>query len=326
MTADEAFNRELEIFRTEEESGTQFFYAHLAIHAVSSDDRLVHTLLNTAPLFWNTCAGALQTAAFIALGRVFDQHSAHNIDSLLRIAQKNLDIFSKTALGRRKQGNNSQRPEWLDEYLAASYEPTAEDFRRLRAHVRRRRQIYERHYQQVRHKWFAHKEIADSVEAAILFGKGTIRELQQLFVFLGSLHEALWQLYYNGRRPVLRAVRYSVTRMRDVPSPRYGRALQEQILNETEEFLKSAAKRFSNVEHGNVPRTDMSDTLKQFIRFLEADIKEWKEAADFYDRYIHSVTDLGEAHLRSGRQEVERFRARVSERQKLIEQLKDKAR
>jgi hypothetical protein len=30
-------------------------------------------LLNQAPLFWNTALAALQTAAHIALGRVFDQ-------------------------------------------------------------------------------------------------------------------------------------------------------------------------------------------------------------------------------------------------------------
>jgi hypothetical protein len=35
--------------------------------------------LNTAPLFWNTILGGLQTAAFVVLGRIFDQDSAQGL-------------------------------------------------------------------------------------------------------------------------------------------------------------------------------------------------------------------------------------------------------
>src|SRR5450755_832398 len=100
------FERELEIFRTEAEAATQFLYAYLAIHQVAGRHRQVRDALNSAALFWNTNLGALQTSTFIALGRVFDQQakSKHNIDRLLRIAQDNLDIFTKAALGIRKQG------------------------------------------------------------------------------------------------------------------------------------------------------------------------------------------------------------------------------
>jgi hypothetical protein len=244
MTPDQLFVRELEIFRKEEESGAQFFYAELALHAVAYENKQVHALLNTAPLFWNTCAGALQTAAFMALGRVFDQQSNHNVDTLLRIAQQNLAIFSKDSLAQRKQATSAERPEWLDEYLRSVYVPTADDFRRLRLHIKRRRRIYESNYRDLRHKFFAHKEVADEADTAVLFGKGTIGELQRLFAFLGALHEALWQLYFNGQKPTLRPRRYSVKRMRDVPSPFLTSAtVQERILHETERFLVSASTR-----------------------------------------------------------------------------------
>jgi AbiU2 len=128
-TRDVQFERELEVFRTEVAAGTQFLYAYLAVHAVAADRRPVYELLNRAPLFWNTCLAALQTAALIALGRVFDQDSAHNLDKVLHIAQDNPQIFSRAALGRRKQGNNPESPEWLDEYLRNAYEPTPGDFR-----------------------------------------------------------------------------------------------------------------------------------------------------------------------------------------------------
>lgn len=243
ITAEEQFGRELEIFRTEEEAGTQFLYAFLAVHSVAHDSEDVLQLLNTAPFFWNTCLGALQMSAFIVLGRIFDQQSIHNLDRLLRIAQDNPDIFSKEALGRRKQGTSRGRPEWLDEYLEDAYEPIAADFRRLRAHVRRRRTIYERNYRDIRNKFFAHKSVSDDAETAVLFSKGNNRELQQLFTSLGALYETLWQLFNNGRKPVLRSLRYSVNRMRQFPSPAHKRGVvQEKILHEAEQFLVSASK------------------------------------------------------------------------------------
>jgi hypothetical protein len=242
MTPDTQFERELEVFRTEAEAATQFFYAFLTVHAVAADHEPVYKLLNQAPLFWNKCLGALQTAAHITLGRVFDQGSAHNLGKVLRIAQDNLQIFSKEALGRRKQGNNPEPPEWLEESLRDVYVPTPMDFRRIRAQIKKRRTIYDRSYEQLRHKLFAHKEVSDQSGVSELFGKTNIRELQLLLGFLRSLHEALWQLFFNGRKPVLRPVRYSVRQMRILPSAAARhKEVQEEITHETEQFLLSAS-------------------------------------------------------------------------------------
>ena len=229
MTSPEAqFERELEVFRTEAETAIQFFYAYLTVHAVAKDHEPVRRLLNTAPLFWNTNLGALQTAAFMALGRVFDQDSRHNLDQLLRIAQNNRSIFSKASLGARKQGTSSTSPDWLAEYLRDAYVPTPADFRRLRAHVRKHRRVYEANYRDLRHRLFAHKEVSARAGINALFAKTNIRELQKMLAFLGSLYEALWQLFFNGRKPVLR------------PSPP---AMQERITREAEQFLRSVAAR-----------------------------------------------------------------------------------
>jgi hypothetical protein len=213
-TAETHFERELEIFRTEAEAGTQFFYAYLAVHAVAADHKAVHRLLNEAPMFWNTCLGALQTASFMALGRIFDNDSNHNLSKLLRITQDNPEIFSKVALGRRKQGSNPEPPPWLADYLRDSYEPTVRDFRRIRAYVRKRRKLYESNYRDIRHKWFAHKTVSDKTEIAALFGKTNIRELEQILAFLCSLYKVLRELFFNGRKPVLGPLRYSVKRLR----------------------------------------------------------------------------------------------------------------
>ena len=79
-------------------------------------------------------------------------------------------------------------------------------------------------------------------EVGALFANTNIRELQQLLVFLSRLHEALWQLFFNGNKPTLRPTRYSVKQMRAQPSPQPKQAkLQERLVHETERMLKSLA-------------------------------------------------------------------------------------
>ena len=108
--------------------------------------------------------------------------------------------------------------------------------------MHRRRQIYEARYRDLRRKVFAHKELTSEADVAALFAKTNIRELQRMLVFLGSLHDALWQLFFNGRKPILQPGRYSLTRMRDQPSPaEQRRGVQERITHETEAFLTAAA-------------------------------------------------------------------------------------
>ena len=233
------FETELELFRTEAESAIQFFYAWDATHAVAAKNKTVVRLLNEAPLFWNTALGALQASALVALGRVFDPDQRnHNISRLLSIAHANLDIFSKDALAARKRKGSSNADEWLPEYLKSVYEPSSEDFRRLKRHVSIRRKIYQEKYAPLRHKVFAHRGVATKVEVSELFAKTNIRELQQLLVFLGRLHETLWQLCFNGRKPTLVAARYSVNRMLEQPSPnaKHGK-LQERLAHEVKAFL-----------------------------------------------------------------------------------------
>jgi AbiU2 len=187
--------------------------------------------------------GALQMSAHIALGRVFDQKSTHNVDRVLRLSQQNTAIFSKEALGRRKRALSRNADEWLEDYLKTAYVPTPEDFRRLRSHVAKHRRIYEDKYRDLRHQFFAHKEISDRGQVDALFSKTNVQELRRMVVFLQRLHEALWQLYNNGRKPVLEPMRHSVKRMRDLPSPKGGRdSVQERITHEAERFLLTAAK------------------------------------------------------------------------------------
>lgn len=236
------FEQELEVFRREAESAVQFFYAWLSVHQVASRNEEVKDLLNTAPLFWNTALGALQSSAFIALGRVFDkERDTHNIDRLIRLAQNNPNIFSLDALAERKRRLAPTADEWLTDYLTSAHVPTHDDFRRLRKHVSARRKIYEANFRPVRHNVFAHKHLSHQVDQQALFAKVSVPEIQQVLVFLRRLHQALWDLLFNGKKPVLRPARYSVTQMLALPKAN-GASLQERLTREAERFLKSTAQ------------------------------------------------------------------------------------
>jgi AbiU2 len=234
------FERELEIFRKESEEAAQYFYAHIAIHAIAAERAEVLEFLNRNALFWITCTASLQAASIIALGRIFETSSPHNLAVLIRMARNNLGCFSKEALAKRKLRATRLPIERVAEFVKAAYEPTPKDFRRLRTLVARHRKIYEHNYEQIRHQWFAHKVAADPQEVALLFAKTNTGELQRVFAFLASLHHALWELFFNGRRPVLRPARYSLKRMRGSLSA--GReSVRERIVHEAERILIEAS-------------------------------------------------------------------------------------
>lgn len=242
--SDTLFRRELETFRTEVNGGDQFFYSYLAIRALSSKDRQLLDHLNIAPLFWMTIMGALLTSTIVALGRVFDQRkSAHSLKKLLTIAERNPQIFSKVALRRRRRGDEAEPPDWLDAFLRRAYEPTARDFRRLKGHAEKWRIIYEAKYRPLRHKIFAHKQESDEQEVRALMARTNIRELERLFIFLLSLHDALWELFENGRKPVLAPQPYSVKAMLKGSGIARGRYVQEMITRQASEFLGHVSQR-----------------------------------------------------------------------------------
>ena len=233
------FENELARFRTEHQAAIQFFYAWQSIYLVAENDKVAARLLNEAPLMWNTILGALQTSALIALGRIFDRDKkSHSLDRLLSLSSGNLAIFSKEEFAVRKRAQSELSALELKTYMDSVYVATPEDFRRLRLHVDKRRRIYKEKYAPLRHKVFAHREMLDKSQVGELFAKTNIKEMQQLLTFLASLHEALWQLFFNGIKPSLRPTRFSAKRMLKQPSVKGRRgSVQERLISETQAFL-----------------------------------------------------------------------------------------
>jgi hypothetical protein len=197
--ADTELAKELEIFRTEEEVAQQYFFCYLAIRQLAAGSAELLKLLNSTPLFWITTHHSLLVAAFVALGRVFDQNSRHNIDRLLKVAAADIALFSKASLAQRKEAEGIARAEAID-YVRDAYEPAVDDFRFLRKEVGRYRRLYEARYRDVRDKVFAHKELSTTGDANALLAKTNIEEMKSIFGFLYALHESLWELLFNGRK------------------------------------------------------------------------------------------------------------------------------
>jgi hypothetical protein len=76
---EQAVLEELDVFRRDVNDCTTCLYAYLTIHAVGGQTPRVRRQLNEHALFWNTTLRALQTTMLIALERVFDNKSKHNI-------------------------------------------------------------------------------------------------------------------------------------------------------------------------------------------------------------------------------------------------------
>ncbi|MCX7009021.1 MAG: hypothetical protein NTY53_17530 [Kiritimatiellaeota bacterium] len=240
INARSEFEAELETFRKEVDTASQLLYAQFTVHNVVGKKPNILKILNQYSYFWATTLYALQCSGFITLGRIFDQKSPHNVDTVLRLAQRHAALFTKAELSNRKREGSANADEWLPAYMTNVYEPTPTDFRRLRKAVAAKRAIYQASYDRIRNGVFAHTEVTDPNAVAELFSMVNTRTFQQLLVFLNRLHETLWQLYHNGRKPVLKPMPYSAGRMVKTHMKTWQRrTIQQLVVKDTQEFLES---------------------------------------------------------------------------------------
>ena len=207
-------------FENESSIAARYLFAEMAIQHGASKSKSLLKKLNETPTFWIVCNASLQSSTYISIGRIFDKTSKYNIDELLISMEKNLHSFQLEALANRKRDGKTEDPEWLKDYLKHAHVPIYKDIERLRNMVAKYRLIYERAIKPPRNKYLAHREKEDRVEVQALYAGGTIRELARLTTFLLKLHNALWQQYYNGKKPTLRSLRHSVKSIYDAERQR----------------------------------------------------------------------------------------------------------
>jgi hypothetical protein len=203
-------------------------------HAASKSKKLLNRL-NRTPTFWITCNAALQSAAYIAIGRVFDRKSPYNVEALIVAMERDLSVFGRHALAERKRDGKAVDPPWLQDYLDKAYYPKRSDVARIRKHIAKYRALYERAFMPVRHQYLAHRQAHGSDKVQQLFAKGKVKELWRLSTFLLRLYSALWELLHNGRKPVLRPIRYSARVMYDSSNQRTGP--HEYIVRDTKKLM-----------------------------------------------------------------------------------------
>lgn len=239
--AAQIFETELELLRTEAESAAQFLYAYGAIHEVAARHAEVLTLLNTAPLFWNTTLGALQMSAFITLGRVFDDDiGSHGVARLLSLAIASPQIFTRDALAARQHGNS---PTKSDGFRSTTYELLPSYLESLQQKVSENKAVYEAKYKPIRNKIYAHKDIKRNATVDALFAETNIVELQTLTLFLQSLYNALWKLFHDGIKLGLLDHPHAIADMISKPTPPESQVPpHEKIAHQAAEFLRAAAK------------------------------------------------------------------------------------
>jgi len=230
------FSNELEVFGKEVELCMRYFYAYRAINDVLGDDTKALNIINRTPELWNTISYALEASFFIALTRIFDRKSkTHNVGRLLQIANSNIDIFSAKALEARTRKSSANANEWIGEFMRDIYVPISKDFQRLEKYIEKYRNI-SKTYITIRHNLFGHRQQLNLNGIHELYAKTNILEIEKLLVFLKRLYDSLLILFHNGRKPLLRPMRFSIKTIRKKPDY-YTQLVHEIIIQQTQSFF-----------------------------------------------------------------------------------------
>jgi antirestriction protein ArdC len=138
---------------------------------------------------------------FITLARFFDNlPGTHSIYTFLNMTSANPEFFSRDSLTRRKMVNLQERPVWLDEYLDRCWFPTATDLRLLWRAVAAHKKQFDAIYAPIRNGRFGHRIPGQEQRVYQLFAQALIPDIDVMLHVLYDLLEAVWELYYNGKR------------------------------------------------------------------------------------------------------------------------------
>jgi hypothetical protein len=151
-------------------------------------------------LTWGIVLNSLESGFFVSLGRIFDTDpGAFSVFKLLQSCQGKIAEFSKDQLRIRKLTLGLD-PNSLDKYISSAYEATAKDFRIIRREVSKWANLFQKIYQPIRHKLYAHKEIEIIESNQQLFDKTQVGQVHEMLSFLYGVEQLVFELYNNGRK------------------------------------------------------------------------------------------------------------------------------
>jgi hypothetical protein len=221
MPQEKKFLEELNMFRNEVLLALKSLYTELAIREIADKNKNVLDALNYAPTFWNTILSALQHSTFITFGRIFDNNGRYSLNTLFKATKDNKNLFTKEAFAGRwvKSSDRNQIDHWLPEYLKSLYVPTDKDFLDFGKFINKQKKTYAQIYRPIRDH-FGHRLYNKNEDVKVLFDKIQVKDLEKFCVELEAMHEALWQLFHNGRGPLL-PIKYGKYSTRSILSKRY---------------------------------------------------------------------------------------------------------
>jgi hypothetical protein len=186
---------------TEIDSAIAIFETNEEVNRLARTDENILRCLNESPLFWRVHTYSLQASLFMTLGRLFDRNpDADSIHKFLAATVGQPEMFSKDALANRKRGGGPE-PEWLQDYLADVWEPSAADLRPMKKLLAVHARHFEEIYRPIRHAFYAHR-LLDPEAVWRLFEKTNREEVGRILGFLRELIDEIEDLYLNGRQPL----------------------------------------------------------------------------------------------------------------------------
>jgi hypothetical protein len=212
-SSEQQFEQALKAFETQVAETTQCWFAAATMNEVAKRNSDTLNALNLTPSFWITARVAMEYQAILTAAKIFGPRKTnpHNIDYLFQVVRETrAAVFSKDALEARKRHGSANADEWISDYMKGVRVPAARDVNRLHELSKRHRRTYETQYADVRNLHVAHNVLVKADARFAMFQKTRIRDFEKLIVFLNQLHDVFWNMYYNGNRPKLRPMPYSV--------------------------------------------------------------------------------------------------------------------
>lgn len=213
------FEKRLDVLFNDSRACAVFLYTELTFDHLAATNNKTFERINGHSAFWNGILGALQSSAFVALGRIYDNDRRSNSAlQLLRFAETNLGIFKRSFLEKRTVRAGLSESQ-ATVYASEAYELPRGGLTSLRVELDANRQFYVNRIQPIRHNVIAHAGRLTKEDRDDLFKKLFIRELESVAVFPLRLYEALYKLYFDGREPQLDDVPTSVVEVLKAGAP-----------------------------------------------------------------------------------------------------------
>lgn len=194
--------------RKEAETTLRALYALKQFRKSITCPECVEKININAP-FWLLYESSTRTNLFIGIRRLYENEgNTLNFQSVIEYCRENISEFSKASLKARKLEASDDAEEWINDYLANAYEPTAEDFDALARVVRQNSKRMRSIYTTVASTIFAHAVHVDYPVVEEIMKDLNFSEMEKGLDSIWHAYNQIWQMYENGRKPELDVVEY----------------------------------------------------------------------------------------------------------------------